>query len=177
MTEIETGRMARTGAIAGLCPITEANLGDGIFPGHIFCEQGGRVGIGSDSNVLISLKAELRQLEYSQRLRLQARNVLAAPGGSTGRNLIVSAVRGGAMALNSDSGIVARNSADMLSLNVAEVPYLEDDEILDHWIFADGVAIDNVWVQGRRQVIGGRHVARDKINRRFLTTMQKLVRR
>ncbi|WP_292554079.1 formimidoylglutamate deiminase, partial [Mesorhizobium sp.] len=77
MTEAETVRMARSGAIAGLCPITEANLGDGTFTAPLFVEHGGRFGVGSDSNVLIGLPDELRQLEYSQRLAHRARNVLA----------------------------------------------------------------------------------------------------
>ncbi|KAA3505356.1 formimidoylglutamate deiminase [Agrobacterium vitis] len=177
MTETETRRVARSGAVAGLCPITEANLGDGIFPGHAFVEEGGRIGIGSDSNILISLAGELRQLEYSQRLGRQMRNVLAAPNESTGRHLLESAGRGGTVALGSEIGIEAGNSADLLSLNVDAVSYLERDEILDHWIFADGVTIDSVWVRGRRQVVAGRHVARDEINRRFLATMHKLLRR
>ncbi|TIL62016.1 MAG: formimidoylglutamate deiminase, partial [Mesorhizobium sp.] len=74
MTEAETVRMARSGAIAGLCPITEANLGDGTFTAPLFVEHGGRFGVGSDSNVLIGLPDELRQLEYSQRLAHRARN-------------------------------------------------------------------------------------------------------
>nr|UVY99723.1 formimidoylglutamate deiminase [Agrobacterium fabrum] len=105
------------------------------------------------------------------------RNVLAAPNESTGRHLLESAGRGGTVALGSEIGIEAGNSADLLSLNVDAVSYLERDEILDHWIFADGVTIDSVWVRGRRQVVAGRHVARDEINRRFLATMHKLLRR
>ncbi|MGI6245394.1 MAG: formimidoylglutamate deiminase [Pseudochelatococcus sp.] len=176
MTEAETRSLARSGAVAGLCPITEANLGDGIFSGHIFLEEGGRIGVGSDSNVLISLNGELRQLEYSQRLGRQARNVLAAPYQSTGRHLLDSAAHGGALALHATTGIVTGHPADMLSLDLTAAPYLVNDEILDHWIFAEGVTVDSVWIRGRRQVVAGRHVARDEINRRFVTTMRKLLR-
>ncbi|TIX98467.1 MAG: formimidoylglutamate deiminase, partial [Mesorhizobium sp.] len=77
MTETETAAMAKSGAIAGLCPITEANLGDGTFAAPLFRQHGGRFGVGSDSNVQIGLPDELRQLEYSQRLAHHARNVLA----------------------------------------------------------------------------------------------------
>ncbi|MGB3539795.1 MAG: formimidoylglutamate deiminase, partial [Mesorhizobium sp.] len=87
MLDSETIAMAKSGAVAGLCPITEANLGDGTFSAPLFMERGGRFGIGSDSNVLIGLPDELRQLEYSQRLAHRARNVLAAPGQSNGRAL------------------------------------------------------------------------------------------
>ena len=87
MTEDETRRLAATGAVAGLCPITEASLGDGIFNGTIWREAGGRLGFGSDSNIRISLSEELRGLEYSQRLRDRGRAILAEPGRSTGRGL------------------------------------------------------------------------------------------
>ncbi|TIO13820.1 MAG: formimidoylglutamate deiminase, partial [Mesorhizobium sp.] len=99
MTETETAAMAKSGAIAGLCPITEANLGDGTFAAPLFKQHGGRFGVGSDSNVLIGLADELRQLEYSQRLAHRARNVLAVASGSTGRALFDAALDGGSAAL------------------------------------------------------------------------------
>ncbi|MFB9949068.1 formimidoylglutamate deiminase [Rhizobium puerariae] len=175
MTEDETCRMARSGAVAGLCPITEANLGDGTFPAAAFLDQGGRLGVGSDSNVLISLPGELRQLEYSQRLALRARNIVAEANGSTGRRLFDLAVAGGAAALNAPAGLSAGAPADLVSLDADAVPYLSGDRILDHWIFAGGVAVDCVWARGRRQVEGGRHVARETINRQFLATMRTLL--
>jgi len=85
MTDAETVRMAEAGAIAGLCPVTEANLGDGTFNAAAFAAASGKFGIGSDSNVLIGIGDELRQYEYSQRLLHRARNVLAKNEGSTGR--------------------------------------------------------------------------------------------
>ncbi len=97
MVPDETAGLARTGAVAGLCPITESDLGDGIFPATDYVAAGGVFGVGSDSNVLISLEAELRTLEYSQRLRDRARNRLAPQGGgSTGRRLFDAAAAGGA---------------------------------------------------------------------------------
>lgn len=86
--------MAAAGAIAGLCPITEANLGDGTFNATVFGNAGGKFGIGSDSNVLIGIADELRQFEYSLRLQHRARNVLAEVEGSTGRALFDGAVEG-----------------------------------------------------------------------------------
>ncbi|HSG95566.1 MAG TPA: formimidoylglutamate deiminase, partial [Afifellaceae bacterium] len=85
MTAAETTALARSGAVAGLCPVTEANLGDGIFNGSAFLAAGGAFGVGSDSNVRITLNEELRTLEYSQRYEAQARAVLCAPGKSVGR--------------------------------------------------------------------------------------------
>jgi formiminoglutamate deiminase len=99
LTDQEVANMATSGAVAGLCPITEANLGDGTFAASAFLSKGGRFGVGSDSNVQISLAGELRQLEYSQRLAHRARNVIAAPNGSTGRRLFDAAIYGGAQAL------------------------------------------------------------------------------
>jgi formimidoylglutamate deiminase len=173
MTEAETRGMAKAGAIAGLCPITEANLGDGIFPAAFFTE-GGRFGVGSDSNVLIGLPDELRQLEYSLRLAHRARNVLAAPGGSTGRALFDGAILGGGAALGVDASLAAGNGADFVSVKARHGLDLAGDALLDGWIFANGAEVDCVWVNGRKQVEGGRHVAREAIGRRFTATMRAL---
>lgn len=175
MTDEETREMAQRGAIAGLCPITEANLGDGAFQAPLFLEEGGRYGVGSDSNVLISLSGELRQLEYSQRLALRARNVVAAPGGSTGRMLFDRAILGGGAALKAPGGLAVGHNADIVALDTKAVPYLSGDQLLDHFIFAGGVGIDCVWALGRKQVEGGRHLGREAINRRFLKTMGELL--
>ena len=174
MTEAETRGMAKAGAIAGLCPITEANLGDGTFPAPDFFAAGGRYGVGSDSNVLIGLPDELRQLEYSQRLFHRARNVLAAPGGSTGRALFDGALIGGGAALGAESGIAAGNTADFVSVKARHGIDLDGDALLDGWIFANGAEVDCVWVHGRKQVEGGRHVAREAIGKRFTATMRAL---
>nr|WP_314088241.1 formimidoylglutamate deiminase [uncultured Shinella sp.] len=174
MTEAETRGMAQAGAIAGLCPITEANLGDGTFPATDFFAAGGRYGVGSDSNVLIGLPDELRQLEYSQRLFHRARNVLAAPGGSTGRALFDGALVGGAAALGAETGIAAGKAADFVSVKTRHGLDLDGDALLDGWIFANGAEVDCVWVHGRKQVEGGRHVAREAIGRRFTASMRAL---
>ena len=105
MTADESSRMASSGAVAGLCPITEANLGDGVFDAPRFLEKGGLFGIGSDSNISISVAEELRLLEYSQRLMRRERNVLADSGGSTGRRLFDQAILGGNRALQARSGL------------------------------------------------------------------------
>ncbi|MBB3657960.1 formiminoglutamate deiminase [Rhizobium sp. BK650] len=175
MSEDETRRMAKSGAIAGLCPITEANLGDGTFSAPLFLSEGGRFGIGSDSNILISVAEELRQLEYSERLALRARNVVATAGGSTGRALFEHALTGGGAALKSPSGLVAGNYADIISLDISAVSYLSEDRLIDHWIFAGGVAVDSLWALGRKQVENGRHLRRDLIDRRFGTAMNELL--
>ena len=175
MTPDETRDMARSGAVAGLCPITEANLGDGIFAASEFLAAGGRLGVGSDSNVSISLPEELKTLEYSQRLSRRARNVIAERSQSTGRRLFDEALEGGNIALNGSTGLAVGNEADLVTLDVSAVPYLSQDFLLDSWIFAGGVAVDCVWVGGRKQVQGGRHISRDAISRRFRSAMLDLL--
>ncbi|MBZ9675095.1 formimidoylglutamate deiminase [Mesorhizobium sp. ES1-1] len=177
MTDAETIGLAKSGAIAGLCPITEANLGDGTFAARLFRENGGRFGVGSDSNVLVGLPDELRQLEYSQRLAHRARNVLAVAGGSTGRALFDAALDGGSAALGAGAAKIAVGAAaDLISLD-ADSPSLAGktgDAILDAWIFANGSKVDCVWVHGEKQVSGGRHARREAIAERFRTVMMAL---
>lgn len=177
MTDAETVGMAKSGAIAGLCPITEANLGDGTFAAPLFGEHGGRFGVGSDSNVLIGLPDELRQLEYSQRLAHRARNVLAVAGGSTGRALFDAALDGGSAALGAGASQIATGaSADLVSLdgNHPSLAGKTGDAILDAWIFANGSKVDCVWVHGNKQVSGGRHARREAIAERFRSVMRAL---
>ena len=117
MDEGETRDLARSGAVAGLCPVTEANLGDGIFNAAGYISDGGRYGVGTDSNVSIGLAAELRQLEYAQRLRERARNVCASPGGSCGRAMLEAIWAGGAQALKRNLGKLAPGArANILDL-------------------------------------------------------------
>ncbi|MFN7103076.1 MAG: formimidoylglutamate deiminase [Pseudorhizobium sp.] len=176
MSDAETQRMARSGAIAGLCPITEANLGDGVFNAPLFLAEGGRYGVGSDSNVLVSVPEELRTLEYSQRLTRRSRNVIADAGGSTGRKLFETAHLGGGAALQSKAGLCVGGDADIVSLDASAVPYLQEDRLLDHWIVAGVVSVEAVWARGRKQVSGGRHIRRDAIETRFRATMADLLR-
>jgi formimidoylglutamate deiminase len=173
MSGDEARGMAQTGAVAGLCPITEANLGDGTFPALSFLDAGGKWGVGSDSNILIGMPDELRQLEYSQRLFHRARNVIARPNASTGRRLFDGAIAGGAQALGVEAGIVVGQSADFFSLTARDVEF-GDDRLLDRFIFSGGADIDCVWVRGKKCVDGGRHVHRDRLSARFKSTMREL---
>jgi formimidoylglutamate deiminase len=165
-----------------VCPITEANLGDGIFEAARFLEAGGRFGVGSDSNIRISVAEELRTLEYGQRLRDRKRNRLSGgQGQSTGRVLFDAARKGGAQALGwGPSGLAVGRIADIVLLDQGH-PALAGrtgDDALDSWIFAAGDSVvSDVFAGGRRVVAHGRHVARDRIQRRFTTTMQRLAAR
>ena len=178
MTEDETLALARSGAVAGLCPITEANLGDGIFDGVRFLGAGGRWGVGSDSNVQITLSGELRLLEYSQRLRDRGRAMLADGERSTGRVLWEGAAEGGAQAAGRGAGVIAVGQwADLVALDMESL-HLEGrggDEILDAFVFAGNERlVADVWSAGRHIVQGGQHVAREAVAARFRTVMRGL---
>lgn len=179
MTPAETEGLARSGAVAGLCPITEGNLGDGIFDGRRFIEQGGFYGIGSDSHVRISLTEELRILEYSQRFRDQRRTVLRTDLGSVGDAMYQDALSGGARALGRETGSLrAGQWADLCVLDAdAILPFVTGpDHWLDHWIFVEGDrAVHEVWSAGRQVVREGRHRRRDAIARNFRDTMARLM--
>ena len=177
MTGKESRALGASGAVAGLCPITEASLGDGIFDAPTFLAAGGRFGVGSDSNIRIGLDEELRTLEYTQRLARLSRNVLAEPGGSTGLALFSHALEGGAQALGVSAGIVPGRPADLASLDLSAAPWLPAEQVLDHFVFAAGTRIDSVWVGGVKQVEGGRHRRRDAIAARFRAAMADLIAR
>jgi formimidoylglutamate deiminase len=175
----EIGNLAENGAVAGLCPITEANLGDGTFNAVEFRDRGGVFGVGSDSNVLIGVAEELRQLEYSQRLAHQARNVVAGTMASTGRTLFEGALKGGSQALGvATSGLTAGGFADIVSLDAESVALAgrSGDAILDSWIFGAGRSlVDCVWARGHKVVRNGRHHARETIALRFRQTLRGLL--
>ncbi|MGX1165665.1 formimidoylglutamate deiminase [Bradyrhizobium sp. USDA 372] len=180
MTDEEVTTFARTGAVAGLCPITEASLGDGIFSAREFVAAGGLFGVGTDSNVLIGAADELRQLEYGQRLKHRQRNVLSGGAGhSTGRSLFDRALAGGARALAQPTvGLTPGARADIVTLDAAH-PSLAGrahDAVIDGWIFAaGGAAIDCVWAGGRKVVEGGQHGLRQAARERFNASIRRLV--
>ncbi|MBD8643419.1 formimidoylglutamate deiminase [Stenotrophomonas sp. CFBP 13724] len=172
----ERARIIASRAVAGLCPITEANLGDGLFPMQAFAREGGRFGVGSDSNVLIDAAEELRLLEYGQRLSLRGRNVIAPDAQrSSGRYLFDGAQEGGAQALGVMAGLRPGASADLLELD-ADHPAMiarEGDALLDSWVFAArNGALRSVWRRGRQCVANGRHLQRDAITARFAQALR-----
>jgi formimidoylglutamate deiminase len=170
-TPEETAALAASGAVAGLCPVTEANLGDGIFDGARFLAAGGRFGVGSDSNLRIGLAEELRQLEHSQRLRDGARAVLCSDAASCGRTLLEGACRGAAQALGRRAGVIAEGAAaDLVALDGAALCLAgrTGDALLDGWIFAgDDRVVRHVWSAGRHVVRDGRHPEREPVEAAF----------
>jgi len=185
LTAQETAALAARGAVAGLCPITEANLGDGVFPAADYLAADGRFAIGTDSNIVIDPAQELRGLEYAQRLGLRARNVLAtAARPSTGAALFHGALSGGAQALGRSSperpapGLAAGSPADIVALD-DDHPSLygrSGDALLDGWIFAGGLGmVKSVWRRGEAVVKAGRHRHAESIARRYRLTLDRLL--
>lgn len=178
MTNEESTGLAASGAVAGLCPITEANLGDGIFEAPRYVEAGGRLAVGSDSNVRIALGEELRTLEYGQRLRERKRNRLGPAGSSTGRHLFDAARHGGAQALGQATGaLVPGKNADIVVLDETH-PVLvgrQGDAVLDALVFAGGDGLVRDVIAGGRIVVkDSRHVNRDALRRRFAQAVTRL---
>lgn len=178
-TADETSALALSGAIAGLCPTTEANLGDGIFPAVDFMKARGAIAIGSDSHISVSPAEDLRMLEYSQRLRDRTRNALAGgPERSTGRNLFEAAAQGGATSMTQPVGAIAPgHRADIMVLD-ADHPSMigrSGDAALDTWIFSAGnAAVKDVFVGGRHMVKDRHHINEEQIAQRFRAAIRRL---
>jgi len=175
----EVCAIAASRAVVGLCPITEANLGDGVFPLRDYVNAGGRFGVGSDSNVLIDAAEELRLLEYAQRLVHRARNVLAPDTVSTGRWLYHQAQAGAAQALGVASGLATGAPADLVELDQSH-PSLHarsGDALIDSWVFASGrrSAVRSVWRGGRALVREGRHCDHERIVTRYRTVLTRIL--
>lgn len=179
MTAAETAGLAATQAVAGLCPITESSLGDGIFNGTAYQNHAGRFGVGSDSNIHIALWEELATLEYSQRLRDRSRASLATQTASTGRVLFDAVTQAGAQAAGRASGqISAGQLGDLIGIST-ENAYLcnrTGDAVLDSLIFTGRGrdTITDVWSAGRHMVREGRHIHRARIEHAFLRVIEAL---
>lgn len=176
----ELDRLAQADVVVGLCPSTEADLGDGIFPAAEWQLRGGRLAIGSDSNVMTSAPGELRQLEWSQRLTLQQRNVLIESGAShLGTSLWCQASKGGARALRQTAGLLTIGCrADLVQLR-ADHPMLQGlspDQALDSFVMSNQCdMIDSVWVAGRCKVRGGRHLDHESLSEAFADLRGRLM--
>lgn len=180
MTDEETDGLAAAGAVAGLCPTTEANLGDGLFPAIRYLEKGGVFGIGSDSHISVDPAEELRLLEYGQRLVTRSRNVLAGgEGKSTGVRLYLDALKGGAQACGLRSGALAAGMrADMVVLDgkSAALSGRNGNSVLDSWIFfGNDNPVKDVIVGGRVVVEGGRHFDQEKIANQYHAAMKRIM--
>jgi formiminoglutamate deiminase len=181
MTRGETESLARSRAVAGLCPLTEASLGDGIFNGADYLTAGGRFGIGTDSNIQVDAAAELRQLEYGQRLSRRARNVLAlSDGESVGRRLFETALAGATQACARPVGAIAvgcRADIVLLDERHPDLAVGSGDHWLDAWIFVAGrPAVKGVLIGGETVVSGRQHYGREAVEQRYVATVERLIK-
>jgi len=181
MTAIEAAAAARSRAVAGICPSTEANLGDGIFDMPGWRDAGGVWGVGSDSHACVNAAEELMLLEYSQRLKLQQRNVLAEPhSAQTGTALWQAAVIGGAQAAGRPvAGIAPGQQADFIALDPDHLALagLPVDSLVSAHLFASHrtSAVHSVWTAGVPRVVASRHTLHDEAARNFIAARAALL--
>ncbi len=179
MDDVETARFAQSGAVAGLCPTTEGNLGDGFFNLIEFEQHGGMWAIGSDSHISISPVEELRWLEYGQRLLTRQRNVMASPSNlNTGRALFSAALQGGRQSSGRKIGsLKAGSRADFVVLD-NQHPRLygrSEDSLIDSWIFSGNHnPVQQVFVGGKQVIDQGCHVDEENISHEYKRTMDEL---
>jgi formimidoylglutamate deiminase len=176
MTDGECDRLARSSAVAGLCPVTEANLGDGLFPAERFFAAQGKWGVGSDSQVGLDPFEELRVLEYGQRLTLHRRNVLSGgPGKSTGGHLYRGALAGGAQALAQPIGALAAGKrADLVVLSSDAARH--GDTVLDAAVFGPSRhLVRDVMVSGTWRVKDGHHAAEEAARTAYARVMERVL--
>ncbi|MBN8714949.1 MAG: formimidoylglutamate deiminase [Xanthomonadales bacterium] len=179
LTADEMQQIARSGAVAGLCPTTEGNLGDGLFPLPAYLDAGGVLGIGSDSHISISPVEELRWLEYGQRLHTHHRNVAARrPGDSVGETLWREALRGGAQACGAPVGSLragARADLIVLDENSPLLAARDARSMLDSFLFAGNTPlVRNVMVGGYWQVRDFHHHDEERIGARYRAVVERL---
>lgn len=174
----EVTQIVESRAVAGLCPTTEANLGDGIFPASDFIARGGHWGIGSDSHVSVSAREELRWLEYGQRLRDRRRNRIVLPElPQVGEVLWRQAAAGGAQACGVALGAIAPGyRADWLVLEKdAWLTHVEDYALINRWLFGGAQEhIKDVWVAGRQVITDRQHPLDEQSNSQFAQVMRSL---
>lgn len=175
----EIDMIVRSGATVGLCPTTEANLGDGFFPAKDFLGIGGQIAIGSDSHCSVDFRDELRTLEYGQRLLLRQRAVLGSNSESVGRRLYMACARGGAKAIGVASGRLAVGyRADLVVVDDqhAVIAGASEDRLLDRLVFTNA----GNPISGR--MIGGQWIDEEKLandyaesSRAFATMNKRLL--
>ena len=174
----EIAALAASGAVVCLCPSTEANLGDGLFPLHAFLVQGGRIAIGSDSHASINPFEELRWLEYGQRLASQSRNVAALQQPHVGRELYSRTLAGGAQASGqATAGLVEGAAADLVVLYDEDAMLVghDDASLLDALVFSGyRLPIERVMVHGEWCVIDGDHVGRERHRAGYAAAIQRI---
>lgn len=180
LTAAETRGIARSGATVAICPTTEANLGDGLFPLRDYLEAGGGWGVGSDSHISVSPVEELRWLEYGQRLSTRHRNIaVRTDSPSVGETLLRGVARSAQASTGHPTGSFAPGEfADLVVLDndAPQLFGLHADDAIDRWIFSGNRnLVRDVYVGGRRVVEGGHHLQRGEIAARYRAAMARLM--
>jgi formimidoylglutamate deiminase len=178
MDKDEVESLAKSGAVVCLCPSTEANLGDGLFPLHHFLSHGGEIAIGSDSHVSVNPFEELRWLEYGQRLATHSRNIAALDDAHVGRELFLRVLAGGARATGHQAGGLEKNArADLVAL-YEDDPMLighGDASLLDALVFSGyRLPVERVMVGGEWCVVDGEHTGRRDIRKDFAAALERI---
>ncbi|MCC3861992.1 formimidoylglutamate deiminase [Pseudemcibacter aquimaris] len=179
LNDDETRMIAASGAVAGLCPTTEANLGDGLFPLTEFLDRQGTMAIGSDSHVSISVSEELRLLEYGQRLSKQGRNIAVNEDEiHTGTNLYNQVLMGGAQASGFNNGVIeVGKRADLIVLddNKSTMVGTPDKNIIDRFIFnGNQNVVKDVFVGGNHVINDYHHISEVRIFEKFKAVVERL---
>lgn len=181
-THIDDGEVrgiAASGATVAICPTTEANLGDGLFPLRAFLAAGGRYGIGSDSHVSVSPVEELRWLEYGQRLVEQKRSRALLGPGSTAEAMLRAVAASAAASTGQRVGVIDGDAANDLLVLDADAPAMVGatrDDALDRWVFCGNRPLmREVFVGGRRVVSDGRHPLRETAASSYAATLRRLL--
>ena len=173
LTEVETKQLAASGATVAICPTTEANLGDGLFPLRAWLDAGGAWGIGSDSHISVSPVEELRWLEYGQRLFTRHRNIAVS---DTSTSVGETLLRGVHASARQSTGQAAEGDFVVLDTEAAIFAGVKADDAIDRWIFSGNRnAVREVHVAGKRVVADGKHPDRDSILVRYRQTLQALL--
>ncbi|NUU01297.1 formimidoylglutamate deiminase [Herbaspirillum robiniae] len=182
MSDDEYRAVAQSGAVVGLCPTTEANLGDGIIDAPRLLDDGANWGIGSDSNIAINLRSELRLLEYGQRLHHRRRNMLASQTQpAVADRLFAQAVSGGALASGRRvAGIAAGQRADFVVLDAQHINLADraPEQLLSALVFCEheGNPVRDVYVGGRKVVSEGRHALEEGARAAYRATVSELLK-
>jgi len=179
LTQEEVLRIARSGAVAGICPTTEANLGDGLFPLKQYLNEGGDIAIGSDSHISVSVPEELRLLEYGQRLKYHRRNIAVSDEEiHTGSNLYKKCLSGGTKASGFNNGAIEigkRADIIMLDKNSSLLIGTPEKNIIDRFIFSGNVnSVQHVMVGGQLVIKDYKHTSEEQITAEFAATMDRL---
>lgn len=178
-SEAELDEIAKRRAIVALCPTTEANLGDGVFPFEAYLGRGGRFAVGSDSNVSLDPAEELRLLEYTARLATRRRLIAAtAEESHTGTALWTAAARDGAAACGRRAGVLEVGAeADLVVLDDTAPQFAgrKPADILDTFLFGGvGAAVRDVMVAGRWVVRDRRHALDEEAARAYREILRRL---